>query len=52
MATTTGQTNQQSGVYRSACCGYEIALSKSERFPPCGKCKKAVNWNLVRATNR
>jgi hypothetical protein len=47
---STGQTNAQSGVYKSACCGYEIALSKGERFPPCRKCNKAATWNLVRPT--
>lgn len=48
---STGQSNDTSGIYRSTCCGYEIALSKNETFPPCLKCKKAADWVLVRRTN-
>lgn len=48
---STGQTCEQSGLYRSDCKDRtEIALSKGERFPPCSQCKRAVNWSLVRAT--
>mgnify|MGYP005815680541 CR=1 FL=1 len=44
----TGETCQQSGVYRSSCCSNTIPLSKGERFPPCGSCRKGTTWILVR----
>ena len=48
---TTGTKCQTSGIYRSSCSGRtEIALSKSETFPPCSHCRTAVTWTLVRAT--
>ncbi len=47
---STGQKCQQSGIYRSTCCGQEIALSKGDTFPPCQECRRAANWTLVRAT--
>ena len=47
----TGSECQTSGIYKGDCtCGREIALSKSETFPPCSSCRKAVNWILVRPT--
>jgi len=48
---STGQTCQTSGIYRSDCsCHTQIALSRGERFPPCGGCLRAVNWRLIQAT--
>ncbi len=44
----TGETNPVSGVFRASCCSNEIPLSKGERFPPCGRCKKATTWTLIR----
>ena len=50
---STGQVNAVSGIYRAACaCGYEIALSKGETFPPCRNYHGAVQWTLVRRTER
>jgi hypothetical protein len=47
----TGHKCEQSGIYRTECtCHNEIALSKGDTFPPCGQCKKAVSYTLVRAT--
>jgi len=48
---TTGQVCPQSGIYRSTCCGVEIALSRNDRFPPCQRCDRATTWILVRPTN-
>lgn len=48
---TTGLKCDTSGIYRSSCnARTEIALSKSETFPPCSHCRQAVTWTLVRAT--
>jgi len=48
---STGQTCQQSGIYEADCKDKtQISLSKGETFPPCGGCKKAVGWRLIRAT--
>ncbi len=52
MSGTTGHKCEQSGIYQSVCCRYEIALSKDDTFPPCSQCRKAATWTLVRATNR
>jgi hypothetical protein len=49
---STGHRSDRSGIYRSTCCGYEIALSVGEKFPPCRQCRHAVQWRLVRPTNR
>jgi len=47
----TGKKVEESGIYRGDChCSKEIALSKSETFPPCHSCRRAVNWTLVRPT--
>jgi hypothetical protein len=47
---TTGSRNQRSGIYRSDCtCRLQIALSKGDVFPPCGK-HGAVGWILIQAT--
>lgn len=49
----TAEKCDTSGIYRSDCKDKEqIALSKNERFPPCGTCKQAVNWSLIRATDQ
>jgi hypothetical protein len=46
----TGQKCQQSGIYQSTCADrLQIALSKDDTFPPCGK-HGSVNWSLLRAT--
>jgi hypothetical protein len=48
----TGEKATQSGLYRGDDAHKEeIALSRNETFPPCGDCKRAVNWTLLRATN-
>lgn len=48
---STSQKCTESGVYRSDCnCKEQITISRNETLPPCPKCKKAVNWTLVRAT--
>ena len=47
----TGEKKPQSGIYGSRCCGYEIALSKGETFPPCRRCSAATNWTLKRPTH-
>jgi len=44
----TGELCPESGVYESDCHKNQIPLSKGERFPPCGTCKKAANWTFVR----
>jgi hypothetical protein len=47
----TGSKCPQSGIYQGDDAHKEqIALSKDEIFPPCGDCKRAVGWSLVRAT--
>ncbi len=48
----TGEKATQSGIYSGDDAHKEeIALSRNETFPPCGDCKRAVNWTLIRATN-
>lgn len=48
---STSQKCTESGVYRSDCnCKEQITISRNETLPPCPKCKRAVNWTLVRAT--
>lgn len=40
----------QSGIYESSCSDkLQIALSKGDTFPPCGK-HGAVAWRLIRPT--
>lgn len=50
----TGRTGQQcprSGIWQGDDQHRErIALSLSEVFPPCGGCRRAVNWTLVQPT--
>lgn len=47
---STGQKNTQSGIYQSDCTDVlQIALSKGDTFPPCGK-HGVVNWYLIQAT--
>jgi hypothetical protein len=49
----TGEKNSQTGIYQGDDLHKEqIALSKGETFPPCGDCKRSVNWTLVRATEQ
>jgi len=45
----TGEKCPQSGIWQSTCCGEQIALSKNETFPPCGK-HGGTSWTLIRAT--
>lgn len=50
----TGETAQTSGIYEGNCIpkGHkkQIALSKGERFPPCGDCHGPVTWTLKQPT--
>jgi hypothetical protein len=50
MSGTTGHRCERSGMYQATCCKEQIALSLNETFPPCGKCRKATTWVLIRAT--
>lgn len=50
MTGRTGQTCPRSGLWAAQCCGYQIALSKGETFPPCGGYHGAVIWVLKRPT--
>lgn len=52
MTGTTGHPAERSGIYRSSCCSYEVALSKGNTFPPCAQHRGAVQWTLVRPTNK
>jgi hypothetical protein len=48
---STGKKCEISGIYQSDCTNKpQIALSKSETFPPYSHCRRAVNWSLIRAT--
>jgi hypothetical protein len=48
--------NRTSGVYRSNCCGAELALPAFKKFPPCAvrrsfSCKGPnAEWVLLRRT--
>jgi hypothetical protein len=43
-----GEMNEQFGVYRSLCCGVEIAIPKGIRFPDCPNHPKlTTEWKLV-----
>jgi len=47
---STGHKCEQSGIYQFNCSDVlQIALSKGDTFPPCGK-HGAVTWNLITAT--
>jgi hypothetical protein len=47
----TGSTCPESGIYQGTdVCKEKIALSYGERFPPCSKCRQAVNWVLIQST--
>lgn len=49
---STGQKCEQSGIYQGQdSCRVEIALSKGDTFPPCGQCRKAVTYRLIRPTH-
>jgi hypothetical protein len=49
--------NRTSGIYRSDCCGAQLALPAFRKFPPCDSrksfCCKGPNseWILVRRTS-
>ena len=47
---TTGHKCPRSGFWKTTCCGYRIALSKGETFPPCGRYHGSVTWTLDQAT--
>ena len=51
MATTitTGNSVQQSGIYRCTCCRNEITCVKGDRVPPCVRCNN-TSFVLVRPT--
>ena len=43
----TGETCQESGLYRSDCADRTSApIAIRNTFPPCGKCGRAVTWTL------
>lgn len=47
----TGETCQQSGIYKPNCCEKQIALSKNEKFPPCRDHPGGpATWTLVQPT--
>jgi hypothetical protein len=48
----TGQTNTQTGLYRSEDCGYEIKLAEGEVFPECPIHRRPVTWSFVRPLRR
>jgi hypothetical protein len=51
MASSTGHKCDRSGLYRSTCaCRLEIALSRGDTFPPCGR-HGAVGWVLFQPTH-
>ena len=45
---TTGIFSTLYGIYKSSDCGYEIAVSEGEKFPPCPIHGHEVTWFLVR----
>ena len=48
-AVGTGELCTNSGVYRCESCGGQtIAVARGERFPPCARERKRVNWTLIR----
>lgn len=46
---TTGNTVQQSGIYKCSDCKNEITCVKGDRCPPCVNCGN-TKFILVRAT--
>lgn len=47
----TQDTCQTSGMYEADChCKEHVALTKGDKFPPCGACKASVNWTLIKST--
>lgn len=49
MSGSTGSKCQQSGIYNPSCGDTQIALSKGDTFPPCGR-HGGVTWYLKQAT--
>jgi hypothetical protein len=43
---TSGELNREFGVYRSKCCGDEIAISQGATFPDCPR-HDATEWKSV-----
>jgi hypothetical protein len=48
----TGDRTWQAGIYRSGCCGFEIAIGKGGTFPVCRKCGLSAGWTLTKLTSR
>ncbi len=48
----TGERTWQAGIYRSGCCGFEIAIGKGGTFPLCRRCGLAAAWTLTKLTIR
>jgi hypothetical protein len=46
----TGERTWQAGIYRSGCCGFEIAIGKGGTFPVCRKCGLSAGWTLTGLT--
>jgi hypothetical protein len=43
----TGDSIPQTGVYRSSCCGSDIAAPRGEQFPLCPGCGTQTSWELL-----
>ncbi len=54
----TGERTWQAGIYRSGCCGFEIAIGKGGTFPVCRRCglsavsAVSAGWTLTKLTIR
>jgi len=47
----TGQTCDQTGLYRYQCCRrWTWLLLKGDRFPTCPGCGRAVQWTAERTS--
>jgi hypothetical protein len=44
MTSVTGRECRIPGIYRSYCCGYEVALSARVSYPRCPRCAKWATW--------
>ena len=44
----TGAMSQDSGIYKTACCGTEAAIASGANFPRCPQCGANTVWLIVR----